>query len=419
VIESEGPKTRREGGTKKHGTKGVTNGLVSTLNRAILMGRIGARGIDGVVKFLEESDDNRIVVQLTALIKDDIFVFDIRRMAFKPSTEPMERNGFGNTGHAIKGMGDMIGDQEITSFTGDASVSILSFDILGSLTGESKVTTKTLPRNGGFTSGVVASRLLTKFGSNTDRAEIKDSIVMFKSRYTINVPVGIEKIFITRMTKTLVPEKTFGTSIQVMKKEFRLDTRELTEVGPKGTKVAMMWGKVRSDIQGRGNRILREKKGFCITETTIKNARDVDSTGVAKLVVCRPMKSTGFGTFIESGARVLVGGKQALERTRRKNDRRNARGIVAKGGDKAKASGSRNVEETISLWRMGDATSVNKTCLARFVEWESFVAVEMTKAMSGGGLRTIIKMSANAIKVVVTKGMKVMNRVRSRRDGRG
>ena len=78
MIECKGPKARRKGRAKEHGTNGITDGLVSAFDRTILMGQIGTGGVDSIVEFFEERYNERVVVELTTLVKDNIFVFNIR-----------------------------------------------------------------------------------------------------------------------------------------------------------------------------------------------------------------------------------------------------------------------------------------------------------------------------------------------------
>jgi hypothetical protein len=84
VIKSIGPESWVKVGSRKHGTECVANGLVGAFDGAVLMGGIGARGVNGVVEFFKEGNDERVLVELSTLIKDDIFIIDVGRMLDEP-----------------------------------------------------------------------------------------------------------------------------------------------------------------------------------------------------------------------------------------------------------------------------------------------------------------------------------------------
>jgi hypothetical protein len=84
VIKSIGPEAWVKVGSRKHGTECVANGLVGAFDGAVLMGGIGARWVNGVVEFFEEGNDERVLVELSTLIKDDIFIIDVGRMLDEP-----------------------------------------------------------------------------------------------------------------------------------------------------------------------------------------------------------------------------------------------------------------------------------------------------------------------------------------------
>jgi hypothetical protein len=85
VVESKGPKTRAKGRASEHGTKSIANGLVGSFNRTILVGGVSTSRVDSIVKFFKERDNERIFVEFTTLVKDNIFVVDIRGVLGKPS----------------------------------------------------------------------------------------------------------------------------------------------------------------------------------------------------------------------------------------------------------------------------------------------------------------------------------------------
>ena len=97
-------------GAEEHGLKGITNGLMSPFTGAVLMAGIGASGVNGVIKFGEESDNFRILVQFATLVQDNIFVFDVRGVFLKPFSKPDERRAFGYMGDTIESSGVMVGN---------------------------------------------------------------------------------------------------------------------------------------------------------------------------------------------------------------------------------------------------------------------------------------------------------------------
>ncbi len=116
----------------------------------------------------------------------------------------------------------MVSNEDVTGFTIETGVRLLTFLILGLLTSEGKVNAKALVGDGGFACGVMAGRLLTKFGSKANGTLVKHRIKMLELGNTINVMMGIVQIFVAGMAKLLVPEKTFSVSSKAMGDESRV-----------------------------------------------------------------------------------------------------------------------------------------------------------------------------------------------------
>jgi len=74
VVEGIGPKLDRETGPKEHCMNSIGNYSGPLFNWAILVGSIGTSHADVITKPFEELDDNRVVVQFTTLVQEDVFV---------------------------------------------------------------------------------------------------------------------------------------------------------------------------------------------------------------------------------------------------------------------------------------------------------------------------------------------------------
>jgi hypothetical protein len=96
VVECVGPKTGIKMGSQKHGAKSVANGLMGAFTGAILMRRVSAGGMDGIVKFFKEGANFGIVVEFASLVKNDVFVINVRRVGVKPFSKPKKWRAFGD-----------------------------------------------------------------------------------------------------------------------------------------------------------------------------------------------------------------------------------------------------------------------------------------------------------------------------------
>jgi hypothetical protein len=74
VVEGIGPELRRKGGTTKHGADGVTNRLMRTFTRTILMRGSTGSALNGVTSILEELDNLLTATKFPTKIKTDILV---------------------------------------------------------------------------------------------------------------------------------------------------------------------------------------------------------------------------------------------------------------------------------------------------------------------------------------------------------
>jgi hypothetical protein len=76
VMEGIGPKTGIKGSTGEHGTEGVSDRLVGSFYRTILVRTVGAGGSNGIAKFLEQRSDLGVLVEFPSLVQVDILVGD-------------------------------------------------------------------------------------------------------------------------------------------------------------------------------------------------------------------------------------------------------------------------------------------------------------------------------------------------------
>ena len=95
-MERLGPKLDREIGTQQKSSNGVSYHKVAAFNWSILIRGISTSGSDVVSKSGEELAHFRIVVELTALVHEDIFARTSRSVFLEEVSEPVDRRGFGD-----------------------------------------------------------------------------------------------------------------------------------------------------------------------------------------------------------------------------------------------------------------------------------------------------------------------------------
>jgi hypothetical protein len=121
---------------------------MGAFHRGVLMGGIGASGSNVVVELLgEEGTNSRVMVEFAALVKYDIFVVDVGRVAEKPCTEPVDGATFGNTGGANKGASSMIGDKDVARFAVETKEGAGTLFVLGFLPSKGKIDRQALERD--------------------------------------------------------------------------------------------------------------------------------------------------------------------------------------------------------------------------------------------------------------------------------
>ena len=111
----------------------------------------------------------------------------------------------------------MVGDEEVAGFTIIACILKSTLDILGLLTGKSKVNRQALKRLGGLTSGGGTARLTTDFGSKTNGAMGKRRLLSRKFGNTGGKVVSTAELFITAVSQALMPKEPFSASRELVK----------------------------------------------------------------------------------------------------------------------------------------------------------------------------------------------------------
>ena len=96
-----------------------------------------------------------------------------------------------------------------------------------------------------------------------------------------------------------------------------------------------------------------------------------------------------------------MGANEAINRSRRNDNRSDTRGVIAENRDITTEGGSRDVEDTVSFGSVGGATGINKASTTRFLQEVGTIGMKMGLGMGGRGHSTIIKVCTNAIKVMV------------------
>jgi hypothetical protein len=64
--------------------KCISNGLVGSFNRAVLMGAVGTGGPNGVAKTLKESANFLIIIKFASLVHADILARDLGSVLLEP-----------------------------------------------------------------------------------------------------------------------------------------------------------------------------------------------------------------------------------------------------------------------------------------------------------------------------------------------
>jgi len=210
-------------GTKKHGMDGIGNSEMSPFNRSILVGSISTSRADIITKVMEETDNLRVPVKLTALVKDNIFASAGRGMCCKEVAQPVDGGGLGDSGITMVHPSEVVSDKEPASLTIDANVVRAMGFILGLGARKGEVNGQSLVGQGGSPSGVGTSRFFGLLGTDASRAAFQDGVHVFELRDTFDMLVGIVQVVITGMAKAMVPEKSLSGSFDSLYRGVLMD----------------------------------------------------------------------------------------------------------------------------------------------------------------------------------------------------
>jgi hypothetical protein len=143
----------------------------------------------------------------------DILIRDAWSIILKEGTQPLERGSLGATSIANKVAGEVIMDEYPRCFPIKTLEILNAGFILGANTGEGEVNGKTLERDRSLSGGMGTRRLLGHLGTNTCGTRIEDGMHVAETRDTFNMLVSVKEVVIAGVTETVMPEKTFGISL--------------------------------------------------------------------------------------------------------------------------------------------------------------------------------------------------------------
>ena len=209
VMESIWPELGLQTGTGKHSAEGVTNGLMGTFTRSIMMRRIWSCGFNTVASSFKQFDNGRGMAKFTTKIKTDIAVRDILRrgMLSKPTIDEVNGWSFGTEGFTIESATVVVHNQAVTGLTINALKTLHVVRILGQLNKEAKIDREPLTTLNSTTRVNFGGDSFMELSMKTDRALIK--FTSNRNRQdTTGVFVSVRDTPRVQMTKVLVPLDT-------------------------------------------------------------------------------------------------------------------------------------------------------------------------------------------------------------------
>lgn len=194
MVEGIWPERHAKIGTGKESANSICNREMTAFDRSILMGGMGASGIDGVTKFSKEVTNLRIGVELAALVKMDIvFVRTVGGMRLEKTAEPGQRSSLGDASVTELEPGKVIRDEDPAGFAIKTNKVIRPGRGLGADTSEGKIDGQTLERNGGSAGGIGTSRCLGLLGTNAGGANVEDGVHVVEPGNTFNVSMSMKR----------------------------------------------------------------------------------------------------------------------------------------------------------------------------------------------------------------------------------
>jgi hypothetical protein len=189
----------------------------------------------------------------------------------KPTAEPVDGSSLVDAGSAKPTFSVVINYEQVARFTIVTKIKGVAVSVLGSLASKSKIHVETLEGTSGSASVAMATRLVLHLGSNAGGANIVDWSCKGEFGDAISNFVGSSKLFITRMSKALMPQDAFGMLSQCVNSEGLLDW-DIGKVVFKVKKFRSIW---REMLELRWNRHW-EKKRLSVAKATDEVAMDVD-----------------------------------------------------------------------------------------------------------------------------------------------
>jgi hypothetical protein len=113
MIKRERPKRRAEIGAGQHGAQGITNGLVGTFARSILVGGVGASELGLIAEISESIKDFAAASKLSTTIHPNIFSVTSGCIVGEPLIQPIHRRGFGGECATDQPATEMVSNQDV------------------------------------------------------------------------------------------------------------------------------------------------------------------------------------------------------------------------------------------------------------------------------------------------------------------
>jgi hypothetical protein len=209
VVEGIWPELRWKGGTTKHGAKGVTNRLVRTFTRTILMGGSTGSTLNGVTSILKQLDDLLTAAKFPTKIKTDILVGNLRAQSIQrqPAIDEVNGRRFVTEHLPMQRATVMVSNQTVTSFAIQTHQTSETVTVSRFLHHKPKVNRNTLKAPRSMTRIGSTASSTAELSAGTDRARVKLGGNGHLGHAT-GVFVEIRDTAGVKMTETLMPQET-------------------------------------------------------------------------------------------------------------------------------------------------------------------------------------------------------------------
>ena len=195
----------------------ITNCLMGTFTRAILMGGARSSGLNKVPYILEQLHNFITMTQVTSLIPN-VLVGDVSRETVKDKLmiQKVERWSLVAEAFTIQGTTVMISDKAVASLTIETNQTFHVRSISRLLSHEAKIHRDALVAHGCMSR--VSGRMISimKLSTSTDRTKIQFSCNEDR-RNTLGKFVQISDMTRVKVTKTLMPQNAKLISIEMTK----------------------------------------------------------------------------------------------------------------------------------------------------------------------------------------------------------